>query len=88
MCTGDHGPETKADEVLMVLQTDAVACPWTVMVHSHHTLLADAAVMGTGRLQVVALIAVPEIPERARSVGHVKSLLELLIWIILKKCRC
>ena len=42
----------------MVVNTDAVADPWAVMVHSGNTLAADRAVMGTGWPETLAFSAV------------------------------
>ena len=87
MQTGNNRPETEADKVLMVLESDAVTRPWTVMVHSHHTLLTNAAVMSPWRFKVVALVTMPKVSERSRGIGHVKCFLELLVRIVFKKSR-
>ena len=42
------------------MQTDTVADPGAMMVHSEYTLPADVAVMGPGRLHLVALLAILE----------------------------
>ena len=49
--------EAQLDEVLVVVQTDAVVRPHAVMVHQQHTLVAHAAVMRPQGFQVMALLA-------------------------------
>jgi len=64
MQTGNNCPESEAHEIFVGLQPYTVACPRAMMVHAHHTLPADAAVMSSGRLDVVALLAKAEANER------------------------
>lgn len=42
----------------MVSQSDAIANPWAVMVHSQDALLANFAVVGSGRFNSLASIAI------------------------------
>ena len=44
-------------------QRHAVAHPRTVMVHAHHTLVADRAVVSTRRLWLPTLVAVTPVKE-------------------------
>ena len=65
-----NGPESEAYEKLMSLQTHTVPSPGAVVVHPHHTLLADAAVVGSWWFQVVALLAKPQPKERIVLLVH------------------
>lgn len=50
--------EQEVPEKLVVIMTDAVAYPRAMVVHPHHTGLADRTVMGSGRTERVALEAI------------------------------
>ena len=56
-CCAAHEVETEEEEVALVVQADAVVDPGTVVVHHEDTLVADAAMMRTHGLNVVALVA-------------------------------
>ena len=47
--TADHRVEQEHQEVLVVIDTDAIADPRTVMVHSEDASAADRAVVGSRR---------------------------------------
>ena len=52
-----HEIETEEEEVALVVQADTVVDPGAVMVHHEDTLVADAAMVRTHRLDVFALVA-------------------------------
>jgi hypothetical protein len=56
----DYCPESKAHEELVCLQTDAVACPRTVVIHPHNALSTNRTMMSSWRLDVLALFAKPK----------------------------
>lgn len=45
----------------MVFKTYAVADPWTMVIHSKHTLVANRTMMGTRWLHTLALITVSKL---------------------------
>ena len=51
-----------------------------MVIHSHHTLLTDAAMMRPWRLQIIAFLANSEILKGSRGIRHIQSLLDLFIF--------
>lgn len=50
-------PEHEVEEVTIVVVPDTIRHPWTVMVHSRHTFVADVTVMCQHRLRFAAFFA-------------------------------
>lgn len=63
MQSGKERPEEVAQEELVRSETDAVAHPRTVVIHTHDALTADAAVVCPRRLRHLALLTVSEVQE-------------------------
>lgn len=51
-------PKHEAYKVFVILQPNTVPSPRTMMIHLHHAFSADAAVMRSWRLHILALLAV------------------------------
>ena len=56
---GDADPQVKDEEqeVALIVQANAVVYPWTVMIHTEHTAIADRAVMRPRGFDNVAAFA-------------------------------
>ena len=55
---GKLAKATHLDELLVILESNAVGSPHAVVVHDKHALVASTAMMGPQRLHKVALLAV------------------------------
>lgn len=69
--SGAHeGVEQKVEEEFVIVDSDAVAHPGTVVVHLHHALVAHGAVMGTGWFNLLAFLTVAESDEASLRRGE------------------
>jgi len=54
----NNGPEQKADEIFVILQAHTISCPRAMMIHSHHTLTANATMMRSRWFYIFTFVAV------------------------------
>jgi len=47
----------------MRFKTNAISCPWAMMIHPHHTLLTDATMMSPGWFEIIAFATPPPADE-------------------------
>ena len=66
----DGCPEEVAQEELVRTQSDALAGPRAVVVHSHYTPAANAAMVRPRRPDTLTLRADPELPEVSALLVH------------------
>lgn len=57
MHTCHYSPEEEADKEFVCFEANAITCPWTMMIHSHDAVLADAAMVCSWRLKVFTFLA-------------------------------
>jgi hypothetical protein len=50
-------PKQPTDKEPIIVQADTVVDPWAVVIHAKHAIVADAAVVRPGRLDIVAVEA-------------------------------
>ena len=74
----------------MVQQSHTVADPWAVMIHSHHTLVADRAVVSARRLDILTAFTIlilqevrahliHSIPERMMHIRYINALIVVIL---------
>ena len=61
MKAGDNSPKQITEEELMRLQSNTIAYPWAVVVHSHHTFPTNTTVVRAWRLYAVAFTTNPKL---------------------------
>ena len=55
--TTHHQVKHEKEEIALVLHTDTIIDPRTVVIHKVNAAVADGAVMGSGRFNCLALLA-------------------------------